>query len=242
MTVFVDTSALYAVLAQNDPHHAEATHLLQWCLEHEDVVTTNYVVVETAQLVRRRLGAAAAVDLLDRLLPSITTIWITESTHRAAVEGLRAANGNASLVDHASFAVMRASGIDHALAFDRDFERQGFSLPKVDDRLSGHQLSESRARYESSRESDDLVSVTELAVRAGRSINTVQSWRRRRPDFPTPVAELAAGPIWRWPEVAAWVRARQPARRLGMLRGRIHPEADWDSPAVNEEIARSFGA
>jgi predicted nucleic acid-binding protein len=242
VTVFVDTSALYAVLAQDDLHHMEATRVLRWCLEHDDLVTTNYVIVEAAQLVRGRLGADAAGDLLDRLLPSITTIWIDEATHRAAVEGLRAANGNASLVDHASFLVMRASGIDHALAFDRDFEGQGFPLPKVDDRMSGHQLSESRARYESPSESADLVSVTELAIRAGRSINTVQSWRRRRRDFPTPVAELAAGPIWRWPEVAAWIRARQPARRLGMWRGRIHLEDDWDSPAVNEEIARSFGA
>lgn len=212
MTVFVDTSALYAVLAQNDPHHVEATHLLQWCLEHGDVVTTNYVVVETAQLVRRRLGADATVDLLDRLLPSIRTIWINEATHQAAVEGLRAAIGNASLVDHASFVVMRGSGIDQALAFDRDFERQGFALPEVDDRISGHQLSEARATYGAPSELDDLVSVTELSARSGRSINTVQSWRRRRRDFPTPVAELAAGPIWRWPEVAAWIRARQPAR------------------------------
>ena len=214
MTVLVDTSALYAVLARNDPHHLEATQLLQWCLEHDDVVTTNYVVVEAAQLVRRRLGADAAVDLLDRLLPSMTTIWINEATHRAAVEGLRAAGGNASLVDHASFVVMRMSGIDHALAFDRDFERQGFSLPRMDDRLPGHQLSESRAPYGSPSEPADLVSVTELAARAGRSINTIQSWRRRRRDFPTPVAELAAGPIWRWRDVDQWIHAHQPARRL----------------------------
>lgn len=222
MTVFVDTSGLYAVLAQDDPHHAEASRLLQWCLEHDDVVTTNYVVVETAQLVRRRLGADAAADLLDRLLPSITTIWIDAATHRAAVEALRVSGGSASLVDHASFIVMRAVGIDQALAFDRDFDRHGFALPIADEPPAGRQLSEARAPYVSLAASSDapadLVSVTELATRAGRSINTVQSWRRRRRDFPKPVAELAAGPIWRWPEVAAWIHARQPARRPGIAR------------------------
>ena len=245
MTVFVDTSALYAVLAQDDPHHAEASRLLQWCLEHDDVVTTSYVVVEAAQLVRRRLGADAAVDLLDRLLPSITTIWIDAATHGAAVEGLRTAGGSASLVDHASFIVMRTAGIQHALAFDRDFDRHGFALPSVDEGLPGHRLSEAGAPYASpvarSEAPADLVSVKELATRAGRSINTVQSWRRRRRDFPLPVAELAAGPIWRWPEVAAWIHTRQPGRRPGILRGRMHLAEDWDSPAVNEEIARSFG-
>lgn len=211
MTVFVDTSALYAVLAQDDLNHVEATRVLHWCLEHDDLVTTNYVIVEAAQLVRRRLGADAAADLLDRLLPSIATVWIDAATHHAAIEALRAASGNASIVDHASFVVMRASGIEHALAFDRDFERHGFALPNVDDRSPDHQVSESRAPYDSPSEPADLVSVTELAARAGRSINTVQSWRRRRRDFPTPVAELAAGPIWRWSEVAPWIHARAPA-------------------------------
>ena len=229
MTVFVDTSALYAVLAQDDLHHVEATRVLQWCLEHDEVVTTNYVIVEAAQLVRRRLGADAAGDLLDRLLPSITTIWIDAATHQAAIEALRAGSGNASLVDHASFVVMRASGIEHALAFDRDFDREGYTIPRVDDGSSEHRLSEA-PDYATSRESAELVSVTELAARAGRSVNTVQSWRRRRRDFPTPVAELAAGPIWRWSQVAPWIQARAPARR-----------PDWDSLADNEENPRSFG-
>jgi hypothetical protein len=200
------------------------------------------VIVEATQLVRRRLGADAAVDLLDRLLPSITTVWIDRATHQAAIEALRAGGGNVSVVDHASFVVMRASGVAYALAFDRDFEREGFPLPKMDDRISGHQLSESRARYGQPSEPEELASVTELSARSGRSINTIQSWRRRRGDFPAPVAELAAGPIWRWPEVAAWIRARQPARQPGIWRGRIQLADDWDSPEVNEEIARSFGA
>src|SRR5215216_4138951 len=99
MKVFVDTSALYAVLAQDDLNHVEATRVLQWCLEHDELITTNYVIVEATQLVGRRLGADAAVDLLDRLLPSIITVWIDPATHQAAIEALRAGGGNVSIVD-----------------------------------------------------------------------------------------------------------------------------------------------
>jgi predicted nucleic acid-binding protein len=240
MTVFVDTSALYAALAQDDQRHDEAARAFHWLLEHDELVTTNYVVVETDQLVRRRLGGPAAAALIDRLLPSIAVIWVDEPTHRAAVEARRAAATSASLVDHVSFVAMRAAGIDRALAFDRDFELQGFARPRIPDDSSAHRLGEYRAPY--AEEAGELVSVTELAARAGRSINTVQSWRRRHRDFPAPVAELAAGPIWRWPDVELWVRRRAPARKPGIWRGRVHIADDFDSPAVNGEIARTLGA
>jgi uncharacterized protein len=217
MTVFVDTSALYAALAQDDPNHAEAAHSLAWLIAHDDVATTNYVIVESLALVRRRLGAAAATDLLDRLLPSITTIWIDGPTHDAAAEALRTGGGHASLIDHASFVAMRSAGIDRALAFDRDFGRHGFSRPDVPEDPD-HRVSETPAPYAAPDRHEDLVSVTELAARARRSVNTVQSWRRRVRDFPKPVAELAAGPIWHWPDVEAWIRVRQPARKPGALR------------------------
>jgi prevent-host-death family protein len=35
--------------------------------------------------------------------------------------------------------------------------------------------------------------------------------------------------------------ARREPRRLGLLKGQIWSAPDWDSPKVNEEIARDFG-
>lgn len=67
----------------------------------------------------------------------------------------------------------------------------------------------------------DVVSVTEIARRTGRPVNTIQSWRRRHRDFPKPIVQLAAGPIWNWPAVEAWVasRGRVPASKTAELPG-----------------------
>jgi len=65
----------------------------------------------------------------------------------------------------------------------------------------------------------DLVSVTEIAQRAGTTPGMVHSWRRRHPDFPPPVAQLAIGPVWDWPPVAAWLaRPRRTGRPRKMGR------------------------
>jgi predicted nucleic acid-binding protein len=180
----------------------------------DELVTHNYVHVEADALVRRRLGRDAAADLADRLLPGVTTIWVDESMHRMAAEALRAGGGQGSLVDHVSFVVMRKEGISRALAYDRDFEAQGFKRPAPGlQPPASRRMSESVAPYASDNGSADLVSVAELASRSGRSVNTIQSWRRRRADFPVPVARLAVGPVWEWPTAAAWISGQTRARR-----------------------------
>jgi len=208
MSVFVDTSALQAALDHSDPNHAMAAELFDRLLGVEDLVTHNYVHVEAEQLIRRRLRAAAARNLLDDVLPALRTVWVDEGTHAEAVRAVSGAGRGASLVDEVSFLVMRSLDINLALAFDADFERQGFRLPHLPPDPQRHTLSEPRAPSAAPSETLDLVSVTELAQRSGRSVNTIQSWRRRRPDFPAPSVELAAGPIWLWDDVSAWIDQR----------------------------------
>jgi predicted nucleic acid-binding protein len=203
--LFVDTSALQAILDAEDPNHQRAVAEFENALGSEGAVTHNYVHVEAEQLVRRRLGAAAAARLLTELLPAMTTIWIDESMHTEAIRAMEGQGRAASLVDQVSFIVMRTLGIDTALAFDSDFERAGYRLPEVRRR---HTLSETPALYGSTSPTAALVSVAELAARSGRSVNTIQSWRRRHADFPLPSVELAAGPIWLWADVSAWIDQR----------------------------------
>ena len=54
---------------------------------------------------------------------------------------------------------------------------------------------------------DQLVGVAEVADAAGVTRGAVSLWSSRDISFPTPVAHLAAGPLWCWPEVAAWLEA-----------------------------------
>jgi uncharacterized protein len=210
--VFVDTSALLALLDEDDRVHAEASSSYAYLLDAAELVTHNYVHAEAAELVRRRLGRDAAIRLIDGLLPSMAVHWVDEATHVAAMEAWRARGAAVSLVDQVSFLVMRRLGIRAALAFDRDFEAEGFERPRTGRIRNG--LSEAATPYGTSGSiAEDIVSVAEISERAGRPISTVQSWRRRDSTFPRPLVELAAGPIWRWPDVDAWIAAK--AQRRG---------------------------
>ena len=215
MTVFVDTSALLAILDEDDQYHREAAETFRALLATAELVTHNYVEVECLALARRRLGRGAVVQLTDNIFPALTTIWVDEPLHRAALAAQRAASSSNSLVDQVSFEIMRREGIVTAFAFDSDFEAQGFERPAVAGWAEeGGRLREVPAAYQpGTAEPSDLVSVAEIATRAARPVNTVQSWRRRHRDFPEPVASLATGPVWTWPVVNRWIEARRRPRR-----------------------------
>ena len=128
LTVFVDTSALYALLDRSDDKHAEAAATLP-DLRFRAPVTHSYVVVEAVALTQLRLGMAAVRRLLDDLLPVIGVRYVDKDLHWQGVAALLASGARSvSLVDRVSFAFMRAEGIDEAFAFDRHFRRQGFAL------------------------------------------------------------------------------------------------------------------
>lgn len=130
MSVFVDTSALYAALDANDRNHEAAVEGFG-SLEADRPVTHNYVLVESAALVQRRLGAEALRDLLDALVLPLRIEWVDAELHRAAqIATLAAPSETVSLVDRVSFELMRRGGIELALAFDRDFTAAGFRLPR----------------------------------------------------------------------------------------------------------------
>ena len=62
-------------------------------------------------------------------------------------------------------------------------------------------------------DADDLVSASEIAARLGaQRPGVVHDWRRRHAEFPQPIARLALGYVWSWPDVESW------ARRTGRLR------------------------
>jgi hypothetical protein len=61
--------------------------------------------------------------------PLLDVLWVDAATHEAALDlMLERPRSGISLVDAASFVVMRASGIDDAFAYDRHFRTAGFQL------------------------------------------------------------------------------------------------------------------
>ena len=132
MSVFVDTSALLAVLDAGDAQHPHARAAWETLLQQDEpLLTTSYVLVETFALVQNRLGMDAVRVLADDVVPVLRGHWVGEPQHRLGVTALVAAGRRQlSLVDCVSFATMRELGLDAAFAFDRDFADQGFrTLP-----------------------------------------------------------------------------------------------------------------
>ena len=73
--IFVDTSALYAVLDRDDEHHPLAKSTWGTLLQGDDaLIVTNYVMVETTALVQHRLGMQAVRVLCGDVLPARAAI------------------------------------------------------------------------------------------------------------------------------------------------------------------------
>jgi predicted nucleic acid-binding protein len=130
MTVFVDTSALYAVLDADDEEHASAKDTWVALLENRDgLQTDNYVLVETLALLQSRLGMPAVHKFTTDILPVLNIFWVDEGVHRSAHHALLvSARRRLSLVDCVGFEVMRRLHLDTVFCFDLHFAEQGFRV------------------------------------------------------------------------------------------------------------------
>ena len=129
MTTLVDTSALFALVSENDPRHDRALAWLEGvaALEDERLLTHNYVVTETIALTHARLGMPAIRLLLDEIMPVCEIRFVDEDLHERVVTAFLAGlRRGVSFVDRTSFELMREIGIRQAFAFDDDFVDEGF--------------------------------------------------------------------------------------------------------------------
>jgi predicted nucleic acid-binding protein len=128
VSVFVDTSALFALLDEADSQHSQASDALRRLVGAE-LVTHALIVVESAALVGKRLPWKATEQLLDGLLQVIDVKPVDADLYEAAVGAYReSGSARISLVDRMSFALMRSLGISRAFTYDGDFAREGFEL------------------------------------------------------------------------------------------------------------------
>lgn len=130
MSLFIDSSALYALLVRSETEHRAVTDAFRAAAEGgRRLLTTNYVLVETTALLQHRIGLDPVRDLDGRISPLLDIIWVNADLHRRAVERLfRMNRRHVSLVDAVSFTAMEAEGASGVLALDADFASEGFSL------------------------------------------------------------------------------------------------------------------
>ena len=93
MEVFVDTSAVFALVEVADKHHTHARPIWLHLLDSDAVLrTTNYVVVECCALLQSRIGLEAVHTFVKEILPTVTVQWVSPDQHAAGLFALLAAN------------------------------------------------------------------------------------------------------------------------------------------------------
>jgi len=129
VTVFVDTSAFIAFLDGDDPAHRSCREAWEHAArDAEALVTTDYSVVETVAVAQRRWGLDAVRTFADGYLPLVEIEDVRTGDRDAALATLLAAGRRQlSLVDVASFTVMRRMGITRYLGADPHFAEHGFT-------------------------------------------------------------------------------------------------------------------
>ena len=130
MSIFVDTSVFLAVLAEDDNNNKVAAETLAALAENgEQLITTNYILVESYALIQRRLGMNAIHDFQDKILPSLTLVWIKVEEHQQVMKRFLSENRrNLSFVDCSSFETIKRLLVDKVFAFDSHFAEQGFEV------------------------------------------------------------------------------------------------------------------
>jgi uncharacterized protein len=128
MSIFVDTSALMAVMDADDQNHVAATAIWsELVTAGADLVCTNYIIVEAFALIQHRLGMGAVRTCHEDIVPVLNIEWIDAHQHARSVAALLiAGRRQLSLVDCSSFETMRSFGIHEAFTLDRHFAEQGF--------------------------------------------------------------------------------------------------------------------
>ncbi len=129
----IDTSALLALVAPRDQHHAQAVRIARQHVEQGGrFVGSVLVLVELHGHLLRWRGAPDAHELVDRVRRDRAYEWhgvdvaLMEAAHRswlARMGGLRL-----SMTDAVTFELMRREQLETAFAFDQHFELAGFQL------------------------------------------------------------------------------------------------------------------
>jgi uncharacterized protein len=130
--VFVDTSALYAMVDSRDATHATVVGIVPKLIRAGSrLVVTDYVVAETVNLANARRSSFVAQRVLDLLERSagIRIEWIGSERFEATKTFFRKhADHSYSFTDCSSFVLMRELKLTEALTTDRHFKAAGMQV------------------------------------------------------------------------------------------------------------------
>lgn len=128
--IFVDTSAILALIIRTDKFHLAAT---EWRFKHikEEFIASNLITIESLGWIRYRSGKNKAVIAGRNLLSGrgIRIERITGEDELKAWSLFQQLDGRGiSMIDCTSFVLMKRLKIKKAFAFDSDFRKRGFTV------------------------------------------------------------------------------------------------------------------
>lgn len=128
--IFVDTGAFYATADRGDRNHRVAIAVFEARGMAGDLVTSDYVFVESWCLIRARLGREAAMKYWDAMQTGVVMTYGVTSEDLANARTIASSwpDQDFSLIDCTSFALMERLRLDEALAFDSHFRIYRYGL------------------------------------------------------------------------------------------------------------------
>lgn len=131
-SVFVDSSAFYALASSRDHNHATALTIARRLdAERWRRFTSTFVRAEAHALVLNRAGHRAADAFLVRLRTAdeITVVRVEEADEAQALDlVLRYRDKDFTLTDAISFVLMDRLDIQYGFTFDQDFRQYGVTV------------------------------------------------------------------------------------------------------------------
>lgn len=126
--VFLDTVGLIAVWDTSDQwHEASEASYSEILRRKRPVVTTTWILMECGNAAARRTYRSDVDDLRLRLISrSMLIVPTDEDVESAWYAYRRGEAGQAGIVDHVSFIVMRRLGLAQAFTNDAHFKTAGF--------------------------------------------------------------------------------------------------------------------
>lgn len=128
--VFVDTSGLYAALVKNDEMHERAAAFLSLAAESKRrFVTTDYVLDETATLLKARRHARLVSALMGAVFSSAAcrVEWMERERFEQTLRFFNKHQDKSwSFTDCFSFLLMKDKKMTEALTKDEHFRQAGF--------------------------------------------------------------------------------------------------------------------
>ncbi|HMD67885.1 MAG TPA: PIN domain-containing protein [Chitinivibrionales bacterium] len=128
--VFLDTSGFFSFVVKSDEKHARASEIVRETLKAGGrLVTTDYVIDETATLLKVRGFGHIVSNLFDGILSSraCRLDWMDqEHFNSTKAFFLKHRDHEWSFTDCFSFIIMRSYGIRNALTKDVHFKEAGF--------------------------------------------------------------------------------------------------------------------